>query len=158
MCSAGSGSVEEAVHDRRPRGAAAAGYLCHCLLDCSRAARSRPTDWNRSLANTLKKLLKRFEEDASGGAPLTKEEHEAQLDRIAATFHLVGFPIHTAMADSASLQPLVAKLRHTNLYKSESPKIQFALSAYVQPMVNNICSVWVYVAALHDVRAAATAP
>jgi len=118
----------------------------------------RPTDWNRSLANTLKKLLKRFEEDASGGQPLTEEQHAAQLDRVTATFHLVGYPIHAAMADASTLQPLIAKLRHTNLYKSESPKIQFALSAYVHPMVNNICSVWVYVAALHDVRAAASAP
>ena len=50
------------------------------------------------------------------------------------------------------------KLRHTNLYLSESPKIQFALTAFVQPYVNNVCSVWVYVAALHDVRAAAVAP
>ena len=118
----------------------------------------RPTDWNRSLANTLKKLLKRFEDDAAGGTPLTKEEHEAQLDRVSATFNLVGFPIHAAMADASSLQPLINKLRHTNLYLSESPKIQFALSAYVHPYANDICSVWVYIAALHDVRAAAVAP
>ena len=118
----------------------------------------RPTDWNRSLGNTLKKLLKRFEEDASGGAALTKEEHEAQLDRVSATFNLVGFPIHAAIADNVSLGPLVAKLKHTNLYLSESPKIQFALAAYVQPYVNNVCSVWVYIAALHDVRAANVGP
>lgn len=116
----------------------------------------RPTDWNRSLSNTLKKLLRRFEEDASGGAALTKEEHEAQLDRVSATFHLVGFPIHAAVADTAALQPLITKIRYTNLHTNESPRIQFALSAYVHAHINNICSVWVYIAALHDVRAPTT--
>jgi len=112
----------------------------------------RATDWNRSLASTLKQLLKRFEEDASGGPPLTKEEHEAKLDRVSATFHLVGYPIHAAVPDAASLQPLVAKLRNTNLHASEAPKIQFALAAFVHPHVNRLCSVWVYLAALYDTR------
>ena len=45
----------------------------------------RPTDWNRSLSNTLKALLRRFEQDASGQAPLTKEEHDVQLDKFRTT-------------------------------------------------------------------------
>ena len=114
----------------------------------------RPTDWNRSLANTLKKLLKRFEDDASGGPVLTKEEHEAQLDRVSQTFNLVGYPIHAAMIDG-SPQPLIEKLRATNIHEAESKGVQFALTALVVPFVNNVCSVWVYVAALHDMRAVA---
>ena len=89
----------------------------------------------------------------AGGPALTKEEHEAQLDRVSATFHLVGFPIHAPMAEAAALQPLLAKLRHTNLYLSECAS--FALTAYVHPYVNHVCSVWVYVAALYDKRTAA---
>jgi coiled-coil and C2 domain-containing protein 2A len=116
----------------------------------------RPTDWNRSLANTLKKLLKRFEDDASGGQALTKEEHEAQLDRVRATYHIVGFPLHQSMCETADIKPMIARLRNTNLWLSESPKIQFALSAYCHPYPNGVFSVWVYIAALHDLRSART--
>jgi len=116
----------------------------------------RQTDWNRSLANTLRKLLKRFEEDISGGQRLTKEEHEAQLDRVRATYHIVGFPLNHSMVEAADMRPLILQLRHTSLWLSESPKIQFALCAYCHPYPNAIFSVWVYVAALHDQRAAAT--
>lgn len=113
----------------------------------------RPTDWNRSLSNTLKKLCKRFEEDASGMQPLTKEEHEAQLDKFRQTYNLVGFPIHEKLAEAPSLKPLVERLKNTNIWLADGPKIQFALAAYVHPYPNNIASVWVYVAALHDARA-----
>lgn len=109
----------------------------------------RPTDWNRSLAQTLKKLLKRFELDASGGSSLTQAEHDAQLERVQATYQLVGFPIHVSYTD---INPLKVKLRNTNLWMSDSPKIQFALTAYVHAYPNNVCSVWVYVAALHSLR------
>jgi coiled-coil and C2 domain-containing protein 2A len=118
----------------------------------------RPTDWNRSLANTLKKLLRRFEDDAAGTLPLTKEEHEAELSRIRTTYSPVGFPIHAKLTEGASLKPLIEKLRNTNLWISDSPKIQFALSAYVHPYPNNLASVWVYVAALHDQRSANIGP
>ena len=109
----------------------------------------RPTDWNRSLGNTLKKLLKRFELDASGGSELTRAEHDAQLERVQATYDLVGFPIHVSYTD---VKPLLAKLKNTNMWMSDSPKMQFALTAYVHAYPNNICSVWVYIAALHDRR------
>ena len=109
----------------------------------------RPTDWNRSLGNQFKKLLKRFELDASGGSELTQAEHDAQLERVQATWHLVGFPIHVAYTD---MKPLLEKLRHTNLWQQDAPKIQFALSAYVHAYPNNVVSVWVYIASLHSLR------
>ena len=56
----------------------------------------RPTDWNRSLSNTLKKLLKRFEEGAIGLSPLTREEHDAQLDKFRTTYNLVGYNRRTS--------------------------------------------------------------
>ena len=54
-----------------------------------------------------------------------------------------------------SPQPLIEKLRATNIHEAESKGVQFALTALVVPFVNNVCSVWVYVAALHDMRAVA---
>ena len=41
----------------------------------------------------------------------------------------------------------------TNLWLSDGPKIQFALSAYVHAYPDNVLSVWVYVATLEDLRA-----
>ena len=112
----------------------------------------RPTDWNRSLGNELKKLLKRFELDASGGTELTQAEHDAQLERVQATYSLQGFPIHTSMA-SPDMIPLLEMLRNTNIWLADRPKIQFALSAYVHAYPNSVTSVWVYVAALTSKRA-----
>ena len=91
----------------------------------------------------------RFELDASGGSELTQAEHDAQLERVQATWHLVGFPIHVAYTD---MKPLLEKLRHTNLWQQDAPKIQFALSAYVHAYPNNVVSVWVYIASLHSLR------
>lgn len=110
----------------------------------------RPTDWNRSVSATLKKLLRRFEEDAAGIKKLTEAEHDAQLERVRASYGLVGFPLHATYTD---IKPLVQKLRDTNLWLSDGPKIQFALSAYVHAYPDNVLSVWVYVATLEDLRA-----
>ena len=67
------------------RGSAAARFgIC--------AGTGRRTGIGRS--QSLKKLLRRFEDDAAGTQPLTKEEHEAELSRIRTTYSPVGFPIH----------------------------------------------------------------
>ena len=58
-------------------------------------------------------------------------------------------PIHVAYTD---MKPLLEKLRHTNLWQQDAPKIQFALSAYVHAYPNNVVSVWVYIASLHSLR------
>ena len=46
---------------------------------------------------------------------------------------------------------------NTNIWMSDGPKMQFVLATYVHAYPNNVCSVWVYVASLHDMRAGATA-
>ena len=55
------------------------------------------------------------------------------------------------------IQPLLGKIEHTNIWRSEGPKMQFVLATYVHAYPNNVCSVWVYVASLEDMRAGATA-
>jgi len=55
------------------------------------------------------------------------------------------------------IQPLLDKIRNTNIWMSDGPKMQFVLATYVHAYPNNICSVWVYVASLEDMRAGATA-
>ena len=72
------------------------------------------------------------------------------------SYTLVGFPIHDHIAEAASLKPLNERLKNTNIWTADGPKIQFALAAYVHPYPNNIASVWVYVAALYDARAPTT--
>jgi coiled-coil and C2 domain-containing protein 2A len=114
----------------------------------------RPTDWNRSVAAKLRPLLKRFEEDANGTKQLSKEEHDASLERVRATYKLVGFPMNVSFTE---IQPLLDKIRNTNIWMSDGPKMQFVLATYVHAYPNNICSVWVYVASLDDMRAGATA-
>lgn len=51
------------------------------------------------------------------------------------------------------MKPLLAKLKETNLWSSDGPKIQFSLVAYAHAYPNNVMSVWVYVASLIDSRA-----
>ena len=114
----------------------------------------RPTDWNRSVAAKLRPLLKRFEEHANGTKLLTKEEHDASLERVRASYKLVGFPMNVSFTE---IQPLLDKIRNTNIWMSDGPKLQFVLATYVHAYPNNICSVWVYVASLEDMRAGATA-
>lgn len=72
------------------------------------------------------------------------------------SYNLVGFPIHDHIAEAASLKPLIERLKNTNIWLADGPKMQFALAAYVHPYPNNIASVWVYVAALYDARAPTT--
>ena len=114
----------------------------------------RPTDWNRSVAAKLRPLLRRFEEDANGTKHLTEEEHNAALERVRATYQLVGFPINMSFTD---MQPLVDKILNTNIWQSDGPGMQFVLATYVHAYPNNICSVWVYIASLEDMRAGSTA-
>eukprot|EP00908_Phaeocystis_cordata_P004645 Transcript_15044.p2 GENE.Transcript_15044~~Transcript_15044.p2 ORF type:complete len:316 (+),score=173.33 Transcript_15044:727-1674(+) len=114
----------------------------------------RPTDWNRSVAAKLRPLLQRFEEDANGTKPLSLAEHNAALERVRQTYKLVGFPMNETWTE---VQPLLDKLKNTNIWMSDGPKIQFVLAAYVHAYPNNIFSVWVYVASLEDLRAGSTA-
>ena len=55
------------------------------------------------------------------------------------------------------IQPLLDKIRNTNIWLSDGPKMQFVLATYVHAYPNDVCSVWVYVASLDDLRAGATA-
>ena len=133
---------------------------------------ARPTDWNISVGKTLKELLVRFEEDASGGVKLSQDYHDQTLDKVSKSMHLVGLPLHHALVatpppvgaaqadlvEGPVLKPLLLKLRHSNVWRAESAKIKFALSCYVHPYPNHLASVWVYVAALHDDKFAAVGP
>jgi len=73
---------------------------------------------------------------------------------VRASYQLVGFPLHASFTD---VEPLLEKIKHTNIWMADGPKIQFVLATYVHAYPNNICSVWVYVASLEDLRAGATA-
>jgi len=107
------------------------------------------TDWNASLGNTLKKLLKKFENDPQCTTETSQSHHDRELKNFIETYHIIGFPMNSTFTD---METLLVKVRQTNLWMSDSPKIEFALSAYVYSYPNNICSVWVYMAALHDKR------
>lgn len=114
-----------------------------------RAQAHRPTDWNHSVAAKLKLLLRRFEEDASGVKTLTQVEHDAVLERVRASYRVVGMPINMSYTE---LAPLVERLEATNIFSADSPHMQFVLTTYVHAYTNQICSVWVYVASLEDLR------
>ena len=63
---------------------------------------------------------------------------------------LVGFPINLTYTD---VQPILDKVMHTNLWQADGPKIQFAIATYVHAYPNDVCSVWVYIVAVEDLRA-----
>lgn len=112
----------------------------------------RPTDWNRSANAKLKELLKRFEEDAAGIKPLSAGEHDSALERIRATYRMVGLPINMPYTDRSAI---IKRVRETNVFMASANKIQFALAVYVHAYPNRVCSVWVYAASLEDLRAGA---
>ena len=110
----------------------------------------RTTDWNRAVGAKLKPLLRRFEEHESGVRPLTAAEHDAALLQVSKSSRLVGFPINLTYTD---VQPILDKVMHTNLWQADGPKIQFAIATYVHAYPNDVCSVWVYIVAVEDLRA-----
>ena len=110
----------------------------------------RPTDWNRSVNAKLKDLLKRFEQDVAGVKKLTAIEHDATLERVRASYHMVGLPINVTYTDRNAI---IKRVRETNIFLADAKKIQFALSVYVHAYPNQVCSVWVYCASLEDLRA-----
>jgi len=112
----------------------------------------RPTDWNRSANAKLKELLKRFEEDAAGVKPLSAGEHDTALERISATYRIVGLPINMPYTDRSAI---LKRVRETNIFMASAKKIQFALAVYVHAYPNQLCSVWVYAASLEDLRTGA---
>jgi len=127
-----------------------------------RAGIHKSTEFQKGLEKILKKLLKRFENAAAGGPEITQAEHDAQLERVLATYSLQGFPIHTSMsapdADKPEnikfdFEPLLQRLKNTNLWLADGKEIKFALTAHVHAYPNNVTSVWVYAAALKDNRA-----
>jgi coiled-coil and C2 domain-containing protein 2A len=120
--------------------------------DVEEQRRFRPTDWNRSANAKLKELLKRFEEDAAGVKPLSAGEHDAALERIRATYRMVGLPINMPYTDRSAI---IRRVRETNVFMASAPKIQFALAVYVHAYPNKVCSVWVYAASLEDLRTGA---
>ena len=65
---------------------------------------------------------------------------------------MVGLPINMAYTE---MRPLVSRVEDTNIFKADAPGIQFVLTAYVHAYPNNVCSVWIYVALLEDLRSGA---
>ena len=110
----------------------------------------RSTDWNRSVSTKLKELLRRFELDASGTKRLAISEHDGILERIRASYRLVGLPINCTYTEP---EQILRKVRNTNIFMAAGSNLQFALATYVHAYPNQVCSVWVYCACLEDLRA-----
>ncbi|KAL1524398.1 hypothetical protein AB1Y20_019293 [Prymnesium parvum] len=115
---------------------------------------ARATDWHWQACKDLKPLLKKYEEDANGVKVLSEAAHNVALEKINATYRLVGVPINETYIDVRSL---MVKLRNTNIHTSDAPNIKFALVVYVHAYPNEVCSVWFYIASVEDLRAGARA-
>ena len=75
---------------------------------------------------------------------------DATLERVRASYHMVGLPINVTYTDRNAI---IKRVRETNIFLADAKKIQFALSVYVHAYPNQVCSVWVYCASLEDLRA-----
>ena len=64
-------------------------------------------------------------------------------------YRVVGLPINETYTE---IRPLIQRVDSTNIFKADSPGIQFVLTAYVHTYPNSVCSVWIYVASLEDLR------
>ena len=70
---------------------------------------------------------------------------EKTLGKIQQTYKIFGFPINCTYTD---LETIAMNVKITDIFECSQKGVQFAIATHVYPYVNNILSVWVYVAAL----------
>lgn len=76
---------------------------------------------------------------------MTEKEHEERLKSLTDSYKMTGQPLHMAYSTMADLLDSVKACQiHVNYHAS----VEFALAVHIQPYVNNILSVWLYIASL----------
>ena len=82
---------------------------------------------------------------SQGGGRGLSQEHLAELQRIAASHKVQGFPLHFPYSD---LEAISEAVRGTGVHLSREPGVEFALAVQVEAYPGTAMSVWVYVASL----------
>lgn len=76
---------------------------------------------------------------------LTEDDHEERLKSLTESYKMTGQSLHMAYSTMTDLLDAVKACQiHVNYHAS----VEFALAVHIQPYVNNILSVWLYIASL----------
>ena len=109
----------------------------------------RTTTMNFKGSAVLRKLLPGLEASRGGLSSdheySNTDHHLAELERIAASYKICGFPLHSPFLDTETLIESVAA---TGVHLNKEPGVEFSLAVHVEPYPCNVMSVWIYVASL----------
>ncbi|KAL5457110.1 hypothetical protein EMCRGX_G034349 [Ephydatia muelleri] len=106
------------------------------------------TRWNRHCARILQSLLPGLEEQFSFSSPPNIEQH-TELREIMDSHKIFGYPLHFENYDVKKITHTVEK---TGIHLCEDEKVEYSLAVYVHAYPNDIVSIWVFIAALINMR------
>lgn len=92
----------------------------------------------------MDKILPKLELDRQGVA-VDLDTAYTDVKKLENVYRIRGFPLNFPYTD---IDTAVEILFNTDVHSNEDTAAEFALAVYVHPFVNNIFSVWVYVASL----------
>ena len=69
----------------------------------------------------------------------------AEMKKIQSLHQIRGFPLNLPFTD---IDSVVEAVYNTDVHSNEDVSAEFALAVYCHSFVNNVCSIWVYVASL----------
>ena len=94
----------------------------------------------------MRPLLELFERHRQGDTSFNiDDEQKKVLSTMQATRKLNGLPINCLFTE---IPKVVEEVKLTNVHATQDPSVQFALSVYVHAYECEICSIWVYFAAM----------
>eukprot|EP00792_Barthelona_sp_PAP020_P003629 TRINITY_DN1577_c0_g1_i1.p1 TRINITY_DN1577_c0_g1~~TRINITY_DN1577_c0_g1_i1.p1 ORF type:complete len:1278 (+),score=394.18 TRINITY_DN1577_c0_g1_i1:42-3836(+) len=111
-----------------------------------------PTLLNFSMAEKLRNILIRIEEEKAGISTFSQNDHYSMLEEFSSGNSIFGTVVSSNYKDDDHILNLVKK---TCVHENGSTSVSFAVAVYVKPYPNRLFSVNVYLAAIanvHDVK------
>ena len=104
------------------------------------------TRFNKIIGRKLKPLLEQLERSKQGVYDSTLDgQHLDALRETVATSEIVGFPLNMTFTE---MDAVIRAVKNTDIHNMIAENVQYALAVLVVPYSCNVCSVWVYVAAI----------
>lgn len=104
------------------------------------------TRFNKIIGRKLKPLLEQLERNKQDIYDATVDmTHLEALKETVATSQIFGFPLNMTFTE---VDAVLRAVKNTDIHNMIAENVQYALAVLVVPYSNNVCSVWVYVAAI----------
>lgn len=109
------------------------------------------TRFNKIVSRKLKALLREMEESKLEGkySANIHSKHLGALKETQATSQLIGFPLNTTFTE---VDAILRAVKNTDIHNMIERDVQYALAVLVLPYPNKVFSIWIYPAAIINVR------